>query len=65
MNSGSSLCGVGRKRKNPVPSETIAQMASSTLLGRITGQRVGRASEILMPTRLLIRSSTGLAPAQA
>lgn len=44
-------------------SETIAQMAAEILLGRITGQRIGPPSQILLPTRLLIRSSTGPAPA--
>lgn len=41
------------------PTETLAQMASDILLGRITGQKVGEATNILLPTRLLIRSSTG------
>jgi LacI family transcriptional regulator len=45
------------------PTETLAQMASDILLGRITGQRVGPAASILLPTRLLIRSSTGRPPA--
>lgn len=44
------------------PTETIAQMASDILLGRITGQRVGAPVNILIPTRLLIRSSTVRAP---
>ena len=42
---------------------TLAQMASDILLGRITGLRVGPAANILLPTRLLIRSSTGRPPA--
>jgi len=44
------------------PIETIAQLASDILLGRITGQRVGAPANILIPTRLLIRSSTVRAP---
>lgn len=45
------------------PTETLAQMASDILLGRINGQRVGGAASVLLPTHLLIRSSTQRPPA--
>lgn len=43
------------------PLETMGQMATEILVNRISRQRVGPATHLTMPTRLIIRSSTGRA----
>lgn len=43
------------------PVETLAEIAADTIVNRISGQRVGPAAHLSLPTRLVIRSSTAIA----